>query len=267
MRTFFFTLALTALTVVVEANRPIRRRASPLEIGANHFQHRRHHEVRRSRCHASFNSSSSSTATSISSIPSPSPAELTAQKSGTHDVKIAASVGVTISSGHHSKSTSMVKTQTKNHTSAIPPSSLSPFKSGSGSGSPASGSSFDSTLAELEKGISGEGGTGDMTFYDPGLGACGITNSADDMICAADLDLFDSFGGGYPDGNPNTAPICGKKISITAPGATKSITLTIVDRCAGCTKFGSMDLSPAAFNQLADPSVGRVPGMTWFWVQ
>ncbi|KAJ2998644.1 hypothetical protein NUW54_g7013 [Trametes sanguinea] len=51
------------------------------------------------------------------------------------------------------------------------------------------------------------------TFYEAGLGACGITNSDADMIVAIDAQTFDSFPGAT--GNPNTNPICNKKITAT----------------------------------------------------
>lgn len=35
--------------------------------------------------------------------------------------------------------------------------------------------------------------TGDLTYYDPGLGSCGITSSAEDMICAISWQLYGTF--------------------------------------------------------------------------
>jgi hypothetical protein len=32
--------------------------------------------------------------------------------------------------------------------------------------------------------------TGDLTYYAPGLGSCGITSSASDMICAISHELY-----------------------------------------------------------------------------
>jgi expansin (peptidoglycan-binding protein) len=69
--------------------------------------------------------------------------------------------------------------------------------------------------------------------------------------------MFDGFPGAGD--NPNNNPICGKKAQITCNG--KTITVTITDRCQAC-KYGDLDLSPAAFDALADPSVGRTD-MTW----
>ena len=38
---------------------------------------------------------------------------------------------------------------------------------------------------------------------------------------------------------------------------TKSVTVTVVDRCEGCSE-NDLDFSPAAFQQLADESLGRI---------
>jgi hypothetical protein len=106
--------------------------------------------------------------------------------------------------------------------------------------------------------------TGDITYYGTGLGACGITNVDTDYIAAASYLLFDTYPGYNYDGgsgNPNNNPLCGKKATLTYQG--KTVTVTITDRCAGCEIFGSLDLSPSAFDQICDPAVGRGHGMTW----
>ena len=36
----------------------------------------------------------------------------------------------------------------------------------------------------------------------------------------------------------------------------QTVTVTVTDRCVGCSKF-DLDFSPAAFDVLADPSLGR----------
>ncbi|KAF5335602.1 hypothetical protein D9758_017261 [Tetrapyrgos nigripes] len=102
---------------------------------------------------------------------------------------------------------------------------------------------------------------GDVTFYTPGLGACGISNTESDMIAAVSAPFFDTFPGATP--NPNLNPLCGRAVSISSGG--KTIQVTIVDKCPGCA-LQDLDLSPAAFNQLADPSVGRLHGVTWDFV-
>lgn len=104
--------------------------------------------------------------------------------------------------------------------------------------------------------------TGQLTFYDVGLGACGGTNSDSDMIAAASMLLYDGFDG-YTGGNSNNNPICGKQVQITFEG--KSIVVTIVDRCVGCARE-DLDLSPTAFALLANRDRGRVSGATWHFL-
>ncbi|KAF8522831.1 barwin-like endoglucanase [Gautieria morchelliformis] len=97
---------------------------------------------------------------------------------------------------------------------------------------------------------------GDATLFKPALGACGIINSPSDMMVAVSFEFFNSFG---PQSNGN--PVCGRKIRATAPGG-NSVTLTIEDKCAACSQF-DLDMSPAAFDRLADESIGRLHGVTW----
>jgi len=104
--------------------------------------------------------------------------------------------------------------------------------------------------------------TGDGTFYATGLGACGITNHDTDFIAAASMLLFDNYPN-YTGGNPNNNPLCGRKVKANYQG--KSVTVTITDRCVGCA-VTDLDFSPSAFDQLADPAIGRLHGVTWDWV-
>ncbi|QRV91177.1 hypothetical protein RhiJN_19195 [Ceratobasidium sp. AG-Ba] len=64
--------------------------------------------------------------------------------------------------------------------------------------------------------------------------ACGITNKDTDFIAAASQELFDGFNG-YTGGNPNNNPICNKKVKAFYQG--KSVTVTLTDRCVGCSKY------------------------------
>ncbi|KAI1804801.1 RlpA-like double-psi beta-barrel-protein domain-containing protein-containing protein [Daldinia bambusicola] len=91
--------------------------------------------------------------------------------------------------------------------------------------------------------------TGDMTYYTPGLGACGKQNSASDHIVALSPAQY-----GH-DANPNLAKVCGRTINIRYGGRTASA--TVVDKCPGCAS-GSIDVSPAVFRQLAPLDKGRV---------
>ncbi|EJD03837.1 expansin family protein [Fomitiporia mediterranea MF3/22] len=103
--------------------------------------------------------------------------------------------------------------------------------------------------------------TGQGTFYQIGLGACGVTNGGNDKIAAVSHLLFDAFPG-YDGVNPNSNPVCGKSITLTYQG--KSTTVKIEDRCEACA-LTDIDLAPSAFEQIADFSVGRISGMTWVW--
>lgn len=111
------------------------------------------------------------------------------------------------------------------------------------------------TVAQASSTGSGSGQTfsGDATYYSPGLGACGETNTDSDFIAALNKDQW-----GNPS-NPNDSPFCGKQVKINR--GSKSVTVTITDKCPGCN-YGDLDLSPAAFDQIADEAEGRVP-ITW----
>jgi len=100
--------------------------------------------------------------------------------------------------------------------------------------------------------------TGQGTFYEPGLGACGITNGTPDLIVAISQSLFDSKG----TANPNENPFCNQKIRVFRNG--QSVNVTVVDRCTGCAHY-DLDFSPAAFNQIAKEVEGRV-GISWDWI-
>ncbi|KAI0407705.1 RlpA-like double-psi beta-barrel-protein domain-containing protein-containing protein [Xylaria palmicola] len=82
--------------------------------------------------------------------------------------------------------------------------------------------------------------SGDMTYYEPGLGACGETNSDSELVVA--------LAPAQAEGN------CGKYITISKDG--KTIDAKIVDKCMGCAS-GAIDVSSTVFKSLADLSVGR----------
>ncbi|KAG6894596.1 hypothetical protein C0993_011154 [Termitomyces sp. T159_Od127] len=104
--------------------------------------------------------------------------------------------------------------------------------------------------------------TGQGTFDSTGLGACGIVNHDSDHVVAVSRFLFDAFPG-YNGINPSTNPVCGKQISVSYQG--KSVIVTVADYCEGCA-LTDLDLSPAAFEILADLSVGHIDGITWHWM-
>lgn len=104
--------------------------------------------------------------------------------------------------------------------------------------------------------------TGEGTYYNTGLGACGITDSdATSYIAAMSIEIFDNYPG-YTGTNPNNNPLCNQKVTATYQG--KSVTVSITDRCTGCSTT-DLDFSPLAFQELADLSVGRLTGVTWEW--
>ncbi|KIM81737.1 hypothetical protein PILCRDRAFT_8420 [Piloderma croceum F 1598] len=103
---------------------------------------------------------------------------------------------------------------------------------------------------------------GDVTYYTPGLGACGRYNTATDYIVAVAAQTFDNYPGHGT--NPNTNPICNQSIQVNYQG--KSVTVAVADRCGGCPGAADLDLSPTAFSQLADQSVGRLHNAEWNYV-
>ncbi|KAG6358953.1 hypothetical protein INS49_012473 [Diaporthe citri] len=89
--------------------------------------------------------------------------------------------------------------------------------------------------------------SGDMTYFYPGLGACGQTNNNNDAVAAVSPAVYASGGA------------CGKTATIHYNG--KSTTVKVVDLCPGCST-GSIDVSPTAFQKLASLDAGRVQ-VTW----
>ncbi|RHZ82906.1 hypothetical protein Glove_103g119 [Diversispora epigaea] len=102
--------------------------------------------------------------------------------------------------------------------------------------------------------------TGEVTWYNVGLGACGVTNNDNECIAAIPGAQFDPY---TPNGNPNRNSKCGKSIKVTR--GKKSVIVKMMDRCAGC-KSGDIDLSPAAFKKIGTLGEGRLKGCTWQYV-
>lgn len=107
-------------------------------------------------------------------------------------------------------------------------------------------------------GGSSESFTGDATFYNTGMGACGVQSQDSDMIVALAAPDFDPTS---PGGNPNKNSLCGTSILVSYKGGPE-VACKILDRCPECA-HGAIDLSPAAFKAMgADANAGRVP-VTW----
>ncbi len=98
--------------------------------------------------------------------------------------------------------------------------------------------------------VLGEQRTGEATYYDTanGDGACMFGPSPNDMNVAA-LNAPDYSNAAY----------CGACADVTGPNGT--VRVRIVDECPECPS-GNLDLSPQAFQQIAELSLGRVP-ITW----
>ncbi|CAL3967262.1 unnamed protein product [Diplocarpon coronariae] len=95
---------------------------------------------------------------------------------------------------------------------------------------------------------------GDITYYEAGLGACGTTNDGSTEKVIA---LPHGMMGTQSNGNP----YCGMTVTIKL--GSKTVQATVVDKCMGCTG-NSIDLSNAAFEELADFAVGRTQATWWF---
>lgn len=113
---------------------------------------------------------------------------------------------------------------------------------------PAPVSSAAPSAAAPASGGSGVSYQGKATFYDVGLGSCGTTNVASDMIVAAAPQFMKAA--------------CGKKINISVGGKTQ--TATIMDTCPSCDA-GHLDMSRGLFGALSnnDFDLGVLQGLTW----
>ncbi|GEQ68819.1 hypothetical protein JCM33374_g2488 [Metschnikowia sp. JCM 33374] len=100
--------------------------------------------------------------------------------------------------------------------------------------------------------------SGQATYYNPGMGACGSVHSDSDFIVAVGDKLYESY---TPGGNPNENTLCGAKLIAHYEG--KSVEVTVVDRCGSCSP-NDLDLSPVAFAQIANQGLGRI-NLTWEW--
>ncbi|KAI9225355.1 MAG: RlpA-like double-psi beta-barrel-protein domain-containing protein-containing protein, partial [Piptocephalis tieghemiana] len=98
--------------------------------------------------------------------------------------------------------------------------------------------------------------SGDATYYTPGLGACEATNTASDHIAALNSPQFGNWA------RYLNSPFCVNTCALVK-GPKGQVKVKIVDRCPEC-KRGDLDLSPAAFDLIADAAKGRVE-ISWSW--
>ncbi|CRK47217.1 hypothetical protein BN1723_016726, partial [Verticillium longisporum] len=84
--------------------------------------------------------------------------------------------------------------------------------------------------------------SGDLTYYDVGLGACGFDDTgkdnSDNIVALSHLLM-----GTQSNGNP----MCGQTITVSANG--KEVVCTVRDKCMGCEPE-AIDVSKAAFLEL-----------------
>ncbi|CAH0018770.1 unnamed protein product [Clonostachys rhizophaga] len=110
---------------------------------------------------------------------------------------------------------------------------------------------FKSLLLATVAATSAVAYTGDMTYFNQGLGSCGQVKTDADAVVALSAADYGEWA------NPNQATVCGKWIKITANG--KTVRAQVWDKCPGgeCVS-GGIDVSPSVFTQIADLSVGRL---------
>ncbi|KAF9127670.1 hypothetical protein BGX30_014701 [Mortierella sp. GBA39] len=106
-----------------------------------------------------------------------------------------------------------------------------------------------STEASEDLVVSAQGSSfsGRGTWFTGTVGSCGTPFDTNDLIVAMNAP---QMGG---------TSMCGKSVLITSGG--KTVTARVTDTCPSCNS-GSLDLSPAAFTQLAPLSTGVIP-ITW----
>ncbi|KAK7692331.1 hypothetical protein QCA50_003956 [Cerrena zonata] len=94
-------------------------------------------------------------------------------------------------------------------------------------------------------------------FWQNGVaGACGKVHSDSDLIAAIDQERYGDSG--------SISNLCGKQVIITNLENDKSVTVTIADSCPTCDSPNSIDLSEAAFKQIATLDEGKVEINWWF---
>ncbi|KAI7864765.1 RlpA-like double-psi beta-barrel-protein domain-containing protein-containing protein [Spinellus fusiger] len=98
---------------------------------------------------------------------------------------------------------------------------------------------------------------GDATYYNPGvgLGSCGQLHHDSELIVAIN---WQQMANGA---NPNNNSKCNKYINVWGPKG--YVRAKITDTCPGC-KWGAIDLSPVAFDRIANRDQGRVK-VWWNW--
>ncbi|KAH7308259.1 hypothetical protein B0J17DRAFT_725251 [Rhizoctonia solani] len=111
--------------------------------------------------------------------------------------------------------------------------------------------------------------TGDATYFYPGLGACSGTNNQYEHVVALNAPVSSLSGSttmheselGVCSQQWNNKGNCWRTVTIQAYG--KQVKAGIVDLCPGCG-WGSLDMSPALFQQFTGLGTGRFQITWWF---
>ncbi|KAF9922139.1 hypothetical protein FBU30_007789 [Linnemannia zychae] len=101
--------------------------------------------------------------------------------------------------------------------------------------------------------------TGKATWFTDSYGSCNVNwNGFEEPIVALNAHQMGPQGWGNPE--------CGKRVEITNKSNGKTVRAIIVDKCPGdeCA-FGSLDLSPKAFQAIGDLKAG-VLNIEWNYV-
>ncbi|KAI1381056.1 hypothetical protein F4677DRAFT_210238 [Hypoxylon crocopeplum] len=111
----------------------------------------------------------------------------------------------------------------------------------------------------------GETFSGEITYYNAALGACGYPDVGKDdttNIVAIPKEFWDNISTATSYGlNQPAHPLCDKTITITSPDG-KTTTATIRDRCGGCSGH-AIDVTPHTFNELFGSLDGGRLDCTW----
>ncbi|KAI0315163.1 hypothetical protein OF83DRAFT_1062596 [Amylostereum chailletii] len=100
--------------------------------------------------------------------------------------------------------------------------------------------------------------TGTLFTFDPGLGACGFTNTTAQTVATVSEQFFNSFPGATA--NPNLNPICTHNLTVSFNGT--NVTAQIVDLFPDGPEF-NVGLSPPGFTKFATIDQGIVNNVTW----
>ncbi|KAI0919198.1 hypothetical protein AcW1_003347 [Taiwanofungus camphoratus] len=101
-------------------------------------------------------------------------------------------------------------------------------------------------------------GTGTLFYFNPGVGACGFTNTSDQYVASVSSHTFYNYPGATQ--NPNTNPICNHNLTVAYNGT--NVTAQVVDYCVSCGD-SDVGLSPVGFEHFANTSQGVISNVSW----